>query len=99
MQFALIARDNPDALEKRLAARTRHMEGVRRGKREGWIVDGGAILNERGEMAGSAMLLEFPDRAALDAYLAAEVYQTEGVWGEVVIHEMRRVDWNSLMAG
>jgi uncharacterized protein YciI len=97
MQFSLIARDNPGALEKRLAARAEHMEGVKRGKTEGWIIDGGALLDEDGQMCGSSMLLEFPDRASLDTYVASEVYQRSGVWGDVTILPMRRVDWNKLM--
>lgn len=93
MQFSLIARDKPGVLEKRLAARAAHMAGVKRGKAEGWIIDGGALIDEEGQMCGSSMLLEFPDRAALDGYVATEVYQTTGVWGEVTILPMRRVDW------
>lgn len=97
MQFSLIARDQPGALDKRLAARTEHMEGVRRGKAEGWIIDGGALIDDEGQMCGSSMLLEFPDRAALDAYIASEVYQRTGVWGDVTVLPMRRVDWGALM--
>lgn len=99
MQFALIAHDHEDALERRLAARAEHMAGVKRGKEEGWIIDGGALLDEEGNMAGSAMLLDFPDRAALDAYLAQEVYARSNVWDSITVLPMRRVDWTSLAGG
>ncbi|RIY01390.1 hypothetical protein D3218_08510 [Aureimonas flava] len=100
MQFALIARDRaePGTLDRRLAARQEHMEGIRRGKADGSIIDGGALLDAEGRMAGSVILCEFPDRAALDAYLASEPYRREAVWGDVEILEFRRIDWAALTA-
>ncbi len=41
----------------------------------------GATLDEAtGAMTGSAVVVEFPDRAALDAWLAADPYVTGDVW-------------------
>lgn len=97
MQFVLICRDRPGALSDRLAVRDRHMAGIRAGKLNGSIIDGGALLGPESEMNGSIILCEFPDRAALDAYLAEEVYAAEGVWGDVEILPMRRVDWAKLL--
>ncbi|MFG6082601.1 YciI family protein [Paracoccus litorisediminis] len=99
MDFALICRDAPDVLDNRLAARAEHMAGLKLEKSAGTIVDGGAILDGEGNMAGSVVLCRFPDRAALDAYLAREVYARAGVWGEIEIIEMRFVDWPKLMGG
>lgn len=93
MQFALICRDAPDVLARRLAARAGHMENIHAMKATGEIIDGGAMLNDDGNMAGSVVLCEFPDRAALDAYLAREVYAREGIWGEIEIIPFRRVQW------
>lgn len=95
MHFAIIARDSKAAntLARRLAARDEHLEGIHRMKAEGSIVDGGAMLTEDGTMVGSILLCDFPDRAALDAYLASEVYAREGVWGEIEIVPFRRVAW------
>lgn len=98
MDFALICRDAPGALKQRLAARAEHMAGLKTGKAGGTIVDGGAILDADGNMAGSVVLCRFPDRAALDDYLAREVYARDGIWGEIEIVEMRFVDWPKLMA-
>jgi uncharacterized protein len=99
MDFALICRDGPGKLEKRLAARAEHMAGLKVEKAAGTIVDGGAILNADGNMVGSVVLCRFPDRAALDEYLAREIYACEKVWGDIEIIEMRFVDWAKLMAG
>lgn len=95
MQFTIIARDNAVAgtLEKRLAARERHMERIHAMKAEGTIIDGGALVDDDGTMIGSIVLCEFPDRAALDAYIQSEIYFTEGVWKDITILPFRRVQW------
>lgn len=97
MHFAIIARDSKatDTLARRLAARDEHLEGIHRMKAEGSIVDGGAMLAADGTMIGSIVLCDFPDRAALDAYLATEIYAREGIWGEIEIVPFRRVAWKS----
>ncbi|WP_266064564.1 YciI family protein [Brucella intermedia] len=100
MHFTVIARDSraPGTLEKRLSSRAEHMEGLKMMKADGRVVDGGAMLDADGNMVGSVMLLNFPDRTALEDYLAREPYQRDGVWGEVEIIETRFVDWQKLMA-
>ncbi|QGY00851.1 hypothetical protein MMSR116_02220 [Methylobacterium mesophilicum SR1.6/6] len=97
MQYVIVARDAPSALERRLAARGTHMEGIRARKQVGEIVDGGAILDEDGHMVGSIVMCEFPDRASLDAYLADEIYAREKIWDDIQIYPFRRVDWSALM--
>ena len=42
-------------------------------------------------MKGSALIMEFPDRAALDDYLAGEPYVVEGVWQKIVVEPMNVV--------
>ena len=89
MRFLLYAHDYPDAIDRRLAVRERHLDGVRRMKAEGTFFFGGALLDDAGGMIGSMMLVEFPDRAALDAWLADEVYVTARVWERVDVHPFR----------
>lgn len=98
MQFALICRDAPDALERRLAVRAEHLDGVHRLKRESTILDGGAILDDDGRMIGSVVLCEFPNRAALDVWLLTEPFMCEGVWEHVEVLRFRRVDWEQSAA-
>lgn len=95
MHFALICRDSKEAdtLEKRRAVRDEHLERIHAMKAEGTIVDGGAILDEAGNMAGSIVLCDFPDRAALDAYLESEIYARKGVWKDIEILPFKRVAW------
>ncbi len=89
MQFMIKAYDGPDMLEKRLAVRPRHLEGMKKlGKR---IICAGGLLDDEGKMKGSALVLEFESRAALDEYLTAEPYVTEGVWETVEVERMNVV--------
>lgn len=100
MHFTVIAHDRkePGTIEKRLASRAEHMDGLKQMKADGRVVDGGAMIDADGNMVGSVMLLNFPDRQALDSYIEREPYQRDGVWGDVNIIEMRFVDWQKLMA-
>jgi uncharacterized protein len=53
------------------------------------VLVGGAILSEVGDMVGSMLLLEFPARKDLDAWLVQDPYVTDGVWDEVEVHPFR----------
>jgi hypothetical protein len=45
-----------------------------------------ALVNAKGEMAGSMIVCEFPDRAAVDEYLAIEPYILGRVWDKIDIN-------------
>lgn len=49
------------------------------------------LLDEAGRMKGSALVMEFSDRAALDAYLNNEPYVVEGVWQKIEVENMNVV--------
>jgi uncharacterized protein YciI len=91
MEFLLIAYDgtDPGAENRRMNARPVHLEGIEDLKKTGEFLLGGAILNDDGKMIGSAILYDFPDRAALDERLKNEPYITEGVWKEIKIAPFR----------
>ena len=89
MQFLVKTYDGPDMLEKRMAVRPRHLEGMKAlGKQ---IIAAGGLLDEDGKMKGSALIMEFADRAALDEYLASEPYVVEGVWEKIEVECMNVV--------
>ena len=89
MQYVVHAYDYPDALDRRLAVREDHLEGVRRMKTEGAFYLGGALLDAESRMIGSMMLVEFPDDAALHDWLRIEPYVTGGVWEKVDVKPFR----------
>lgn len=90
-QWLVIARDgtDPEAPARRRRAREAHLASVRPLVERGEFVAGGAILDEAGEMVGSAVMVDFPDRAALDAWLAADPYVTQGVWQRIEVRPFR----------
>lgn len=89
MQFFIKAYDGKGMLAKRMEVRPRHLEGMKAlGKQ---IIVAGGLLDEEGRMKGSALVMEFPDRAALDAYLAGEPYVVEGVWQKIEVETMNVV--------
>ena len=89
MQFLIKAYDGPNMLEKRMAVRPRHLEGMKALGRQ--IIVAGGLLDESGKMKGSALVMDFPDRAALDAYLNHEPYAVEGVWQKIEVEIMNVV--------
>ena len=92
-QYVIIAHDgtDADAPARRMAARPAHLEVVRRLKARGNFIEGGAILDEKGMMVGSVVMVAFPSRAELDGWLAIDPYVTGGVWQRYEIQPFRRV--------
>ncbi len=89
MQFLIKAYDGEGMLEKRMEVRPRHLEGMNRlGKQ---IICAGGLLDDNGKMKGSALVLDFPDRAALDDYLKHEPYVVEGVWQTIEVETINVV--------
>lgn len=90
-QFLILAYDgrDPDAPARRQAARAAHLEGIRPRVERGEILAGGAILDDAGQMIGSAVIAEFASRAELDAWLAQDPYVTEGVWQQIEVKPYR----------
>jgi uncharacterized protein len=86
--YSIVARDHPDALERRLAVRGQHIALGDRLAAEGALVFGAAIMDDD-TMRGSILIARFDDRAALQAWLDVEPYVTANVWAEVQIDEIR----------
>jgi uncharacterized protein YciI len=91
MQFLVVAKDGTDggALERRKQTRPTHLASIAPLVDGGNVLVGGAILNDTGDMIGSMLLVDFADRAGLDAWLTADPYVTEGVWREVEVTPFR----------
>lgn len=95
MQFLVHALDHTDeqALDRRLAVRPAHFEGVRQLKANGHFILGGAILDDSGKMIGSMAVVEFADEAELRrVWLTVEPYVTGRVWERIEIRPFRVAD-------
>ncbi len=89
MPFALIAHDYPDALERRLACRERHLTRLKALAEQGKVLGGGVLLNDEGKMIGSNVHLDFEQREDLDRWLEGEPYVLERVWERIEIREIK----------
>ena len=72
-----------------MEVRPRHLAGME--KLGDHIICAGGLLDEEGKMKGSVLILDFPSRVDLDAYLAAEPYIVEQVWEKVEVETMNVV--------
>ena len=87
MQFLLIALDGTDseALDRRLGARSAHLENIEKLHGEGKHLFGGAILDD-GKMIGSMMVVDYPSKEIMESeWLASEPYVVGNVWQNIEI--------------
>ena len=81
-QYLITAYDYTDegALQRRMNVRPHHLDGVRALKASGNYVVGGAMLNDKGNMIGSTMILQFEDEEELETWKRTDPYITQKVW-------------------
>jgi len=96
MTFLVLGYDGADAEApaRRAAARSAHLATAQRLKTAGHFLEGGAIVDDAGKMVGSMLLMEFPTRAELDAWLVSDAYSVGGVWKDVTVRPFRRVHFD-----
>jgi uncharacterized protein YciI len=85
--FTLICFDKPNALDLRMATREAHLAYVR--ENLAMVKLAGPMLGAEDGMAGSLFVIEAADRAAVEAFNAADPYQKAGVFGQVEIRGFR----------
>lgn len=91
MGYAVLAYDGEDegAPARRMAARDRHLEVLTVWAGDGRLAFGTPLLAGDGRALGSLMILDVPDEAGLRDYLAAEPFNTTGVWTRVTSFPFR----------
>ena len=87
--YTLTCIDKPGSLDLRMATREAHLAYVRNLGDGLSLKLGGPFLDEAGQMAGSLLVLEAPDRAAAQAFSAADPYARAGLFDSVEIREFR----------
>lgn len=88
MHHVLICRDKPGHIEVRKANREAHVGHIKGS--DGAIVTAGPLLDGAGEMCGS-LLIYAGDRAAAEAWAAADPYAKAGLFQSVEIIEWKKV--------
>ncbi len=96
MQFVIHAHDGENMLETRMRVRQRHLENITRLNEEGRVICAGGILDSEGKLCGSVLVMDFDDRAGVDAYLESEPYVKEKVWETITVETMNVVFANKV---
>ena len=89
MQFVITAYDGEGMLAKRMEVRPLHLDGMERLKDH--LVCAGGLLDDAGNLKGSVLVMEFPNREELDEYLTNEIYVKEHVWERITVERMNVV--------
>jgi uncharacterized protein YciI len=81
-QYLITAYDYTDegALQRRMNVRPHHLDSIRELKASGNYVVGGAMLNEKGNMIGSTMILQFENEEELETWKRTDPYITQKIW-------------------
>lgn len=88
MLVALIARDKPGALPIRQENRPAHVEYL---KASGAVSQAGPLLDEKGDMCGSLVILDVADMAEAEAWVAGDPYGKAGLFDKVELIPWNRV--------
>jgi hypothetical protein len=90
MHFFVRCIDKPQHLDVRMANRAAHLDYLKAlGDK---LLIGGPTLSDDGQaMTGSMLVLDLPDRAALDAFLAKEPYANAGLFEKVEVSVYKKV--------
>jgi uncharacterized protein YciI len=88
MPFIVYAKDKPGS-SLRAKWRAAHLEFVTTCRDV--FRYGGPLIDASGAVVGSIMVLDLPDRAALDAHMARDPYFREAIFASVEIFETRQI--------
>lgn len=88
MPFVLICRDKPGALPVRMENRAAHLAYL---EATGVVSLAGPFLDAGGQPNGSMIVLDVADRAAAEAWAAADPYARAGLFDSVTIEAWRKV--------
>ncbi len=93
MLFVVIAKyaTDPEVGARRERVRDAHIENLKAHAETGEVVISGPILDDTGTPKGSALILDFASRDAVQAFLDADLYSREGIWVSFEIDPFVRV--------
>lgn len=87
MQYALVAYDKPNALQRRLDVRPDHLKHLESlGDK---LVLAGPFLDEQGNMVGSIVVVEADSLAEAEAALRSDPFVLNGVFDSMTIKPFR----------
>jgi uncharacterized protein YciI len=89
MEFVLYCLDKAGHADQRTQLRAAHLAYT--SSRQSVFRFGGPLLGDRGQPLGSLMILELPDRSALDVHMQCDPFFSEGLFETVTIWVTRQV--------
>lgn len=97
MLYVIVGQDNPNSLEKRLAARPAHVARLQALQEEGRLLLAGpfpavdAVDPGSAGYAGSLIVAEFPSLKEAEVWAQNDSYVTAGVYAHVKVTPFRKV--------
>ncbi len=88
MLIALIAHDKPGGLQTRLDNRDAHVAYL---KSTGVVSQAGPLLDDKGEMCGSLVILDVADMAAAEDWATNDPYARAGLFADVTLTQWKKV--------
>lgn len=85
MPFIVKAQDYPDAGERRKATREAHLDALHELKIGGQLLYAAAMMDDKGQVKGSMLILNLESRSDVEIYLETEPYVLNQVWGKIDI--------------
>lgn len=89
MHFILECHDKDGALDVRMANRPTHLAYLE-SKLDHIVVAGPILDSDGGKPVGSLLILDFPDRAAAEAFAASDPYALAGLFQSVSLRPYRK---------
>jgi len=87
--FVISCIDRPDSLALRMATREAHLAYANAGDKPVKVKLGGPYLDDKGDMAGTLLIVEAPDRAAVERFSREDPYVKAGLFQSVDIRPYR----------
>lgn len=87
--FVISYVDKPNSLALRMANREAHLAYAHADNKPAKVRLGGPYLDEKGDMAGSLIILEAPDRAAAVAFTESDPYVRAGLFSSIDVRPFR----------
>jgi len=87
--FVISYIDKPDSLALRMATREAHLAYAHDDSKPAIVKLGGPYLDEKGDMAGSLIIVEAPDKAAAIAFTENDPYVRAGLFRSIDVRPFR----------
>lgn len=90
MHFVIYCKDKPGHGDVRTANRPKHLAYLE-GFKDRIFAAGGMLTDDGNGMVGSLLVMDFPDRAAAEAFAAGDPYNQAGLFESVEVNPWRKV--------